>query len=97
MTSPATITRCNVIFVNETDVNKNKLINNYLPAFSSTEFHHKMFNMLNQYSINTIHKISKIAQLIFDRPFTTGQILTEGEAIGFEKSLIFSTQILGIS
>jgi len=36
MTSPATITRCNVIFVNEGDIDKKKLIDNYLPTFSSS-------------------------------------------------------------
>lgn len=35
MTSPATITRCNVIFVSEEDIDKRKLINDSLPQLNN--------------------------------------------------------------
>jgi len=34
MTSPATITRCNVIFIGESDVDKSQLIKNQLPKLN---------------------------------------------------------------
>lgn len=52
MTSPATITRCNVIFVSETDIDKKKLIEKVIPYFNTLEMNNKVKEILDKFSIS---------------------------------------------
>jgi hypothetical protein len=67
MTSPATITRCNVIHLDEHDIDKKALIAKELPALSSKEFTSKLVTLLNEFNAAEIMKVSKLARLVFHR------------------------------
>lgn len=67
MTSPATITRCNVIYVSEQDIAKPTLIRKLLPSFNSLEATRKMQEVLSEFTYTEIHRIVKVAKLIFLR------------------------------
>lgn len=71
MTSPATITRCNVIYVSEQDIDKPTLIRKLLPSFNSILAAQKMQEVLSKYSYTEIHRIVKVAKLIFPRKVTS--------------------------
>lgn len=67
MTSPATITRCNVIFVSQQDVSKIDLIRKLLPKMSFPEVEDKMTDALKNFSEEELQRIVKIAKLLFLR------------------------------
>lgn len=77
MTSPATITRCNVIYVSEQDIAKPTLIRKLLPTFNSIEPAQKMQEVLSKYSYTEIHRIVKVAKLIFLRKVISEEKLME--------------------
>ena len=77
MTSPATITRCNVIFVSEADIDKKKLIQNIIPFFNTLETNNKIKEMLDKFSISQIQKIMKVSKLVFFKRISAGERLTE--------------------
>ena len=67
MTSPATITRCNVIYVCEEDIKKNELIKTLLPVTGNKEVQDRFTAILNIFSSLTILRIMKITKLLFFR------------------------------
>lgn len=50
MTSPATITRCNIVFVSEEDVPKGDLIRRLMPRLSAPEAEEKLGEALRGFS-----------------------------------------------
>lgn len=83
MTSPATITRCNVIYVSHNDISKAELIKKLLPIFTNSEAYDKMTDALGRFSITDIQRIIKICRLLFVRRLGEQEKLTESESIGF--------------
>lgn len=76
MTSPATITRCNVIYVSQNDISKAELIKKLLPVFTIPETHEKMTDALSRFSITDIQRIIKICRLLFIKKLTEYDKLT---------------------
>lgn len=95
MTSPATITRCNVIYVSHNDINKADLIKKLLPIFTNPEVNDKMADALGRFNITDIQRIIKICKLLFVRRLSENDKLTESESIGFERCLFYTIQLLG--
>ncbi len=54
MTSPATITRCNVIYVSQSDITKVDLVKRLLPVFNNSETQDKIVEALCKFTINEI-------------------------------------------
>ena len=95
MTSPATITRCNVIYVSQNDISKAELIKKLLPIFTNPDTHDKMTDALGRFSITDIQRIIKICRLLFVKKLSEYDKLTESESIGFERCLFYTIQLLG--
>lgn len=97
MTSPATITRCNVINVSERDLDKKVIIQKNVPTLSSKDLQDKVTSVLSAFSPGPIMKILKLTKMLFFRLIAEEDGLNESESIGFEKSLMFAIQLLGES
>lgn len=67
-TSPATITRCNLVYISERDLNLKTVIAKALPGMISKDLYEKMSTLLLQFRLMTVLQILKLAKLIFFRP-----------------------------
>lgn len=68
MTSPATITRCNLVYVCEHNLKKSELIQKQLPLLTLREITGKIIQILTPLPQSAILKIVKMTRLIFYRP-----------------------------
>ena len=72
MTSPATITRCNVINISEHDIDKKDFIDKELPLMSNKEIRKRLALLMGEFAITEIRRLIKLARVVFFRVVEDG-------------------------
>lgn len=110
MTSPATITRCHVVYVSLKDVHKSNIIQSILPSLNGDN-NERIAVILRNLEIDDILRISKIYPLIWNIkiPFKISRMnkklidhdkvlnLNENQVKGLEKVIFYTIQLLDLT